>query len=441
MDKKDVLKLVEEKNVVFIRLQFTDILGIPKNVEIPSSELPSVLENGILFDGSSIEGFVRIQESDMLLFPDTNTFAVLPWTVGGGTVARLICDVLNPDGTPFEGDPRYILKKEMKKVKDEFGYVLNAGPEAEFFLFKKDSEGRPTTITHDRGSYFDLLPIDLGEKVREEIVTTLKEMGFEVETAHHEVAEGQHEIDFRYSDALRTADNVITFKLVTKTIALKYGLHATFMPKPVFGINGSGMHTHLSLFKDGENIFYDKNGKYELSNEAIYFIGGILKHAKGISFITNPTINSYKRIVPGYEAPVYISWALRNRSALIRIPSATGKGRRIEFRSPDPSCNPYLTFAVILAAGMDGIKNKIDPGEPTNIDIYNLTNEDRKKLGIDSLPGNLMEAMDEFLKDEVLKNALSEHVIEKLVEAKKEEWDSFRIHVTDWEIDRYLEIY
>ncbi len=441
MDKSDVLKIVKEKNVVFIRLQFTDILGIPKNVEIPSSELPSVLDNGILFDGSSIEGFVRIQESDMLLYPDPNTFAILPWTVGGGTVARLICDVLNPDGTPFEGDPRFILKKEMKKVKDEFGYVLNAGPEAEFFLFKKDSEGKPTTITHDRGSYFDLLPIDLGEKVREEIVTTLKEMGFEVETAHHEVAEGQHEIDFRYSDALRTADNVITFKLVTKTIALKYGLHATFMPKPVFGINGSGMHTHLSLFKNGENIFYDKNGKYELSNEALYFIGGILKHAKGICFIANPTVNSYKRIVPGYEAPVYISWALRNRSALIRIPSAKGVGRRIEFRSPDPSCNPYLAFAVILAAGMDGIRNKIDPGEPTNIDIYNLTEEERKKLGIDSLPGNLMEAMDEFLKDDVLKSALSEHVIEKLVEAKKEEWDSFRIHVTDWEIDRYLEIY
>jgi glutamine synthetase len=441
MDKSDVLKIVKEKNVVFIRLQFTDILGIPKNVEIPSSELPSVLDNGILFDGSSIEGFVRIQESDMLLYPDPNTFAILPWTVGGGTVARLICDVLNPDGTPFEGDPRFILKKEMKKVKDEFGYVLNAGPEAEFFLFKKDSEGKPTTITHDRGSYFDLLPIDLGEKVREEIVTTLKEMGFEVETAHHEVAEGQHEIDFRYSDALRTADNVITFKLVTKTIALKYGLHATFMPKPVFGINGSGMHTHLSLFKNGENIFYDKNGKYELSNEALYFIGGILKHAKGICFIANPTVNSYKRIVPGYEAPVYISWALRNRSALIRIPSAKGVGRRIEFRSPDPSCNPYLAFAVILAAGMDGIRNKIDPGEPTNIDIYNLTEEERKKFGIDSLPGNLMEAMDEFLKDDVLKSALSEHVIEKLVEAKKEEWDSFRIHVTDWEIDRYLEIY
>lgn len=441
MDKSDVLKLVKEKNVVFIRLQFTDILGIPKNVEIPSSELPSVLDNGILFDGSSIEGFVRIQESDMLLFPDPNTFAILPWTVGGGTVARIICDVLNPDGTPFEGDPRYILKKEMKKVKDEFGYVLNAGPEAEFFLFKKDDKGRPTTITHDHGSYFDLLPIDLGEKVREEIVTTLREMGFEVETAHHEVAEGQHEIDFRYSDALRTADNVITFKLVTKTIALKYGLHATFMPKPVFGINGSGMHTHLSLFKNGENIFYDKNGKYELSKEALYFIGGILKHAKGITFIANPTVNSYKRIVPGYEAPVYISWALRNRSALIRIPSATGVARRIEFRSPDPSCNPYLAFAAILAAGIDGIKNKIDPGEPTNFDIYNMTEEERRKLGIESLPGNLMEAMDEFLKDDVLKNALSEHVIEKLIEAKKEEWDSFRTHVTDWEIERYLEIY
>lgn len=441
MDKREVLNIVKERNVVFIRLQFCDIFGIPKNVEIPSSELEVVLDNGILFDGSAIEGFVRIQESDMLLFPDPNTFTILPWTVEGGTVARIICDVLNPDGTPFLGDPRYILKREMEKVKKEYGYILNAGPEAEFFIFKTDGQGKPTTITHDHGSYFDLLPRDLGEKVREEIVTTLKEMGFEVETAHHEVSEGQHEIDFRYNDALKTADNVITFKLVTKTIAIKNGLHATFMPKPVFGINGSGMHTHLSLFKNGDNIFYDKKGKYELSNEALWFIGGILKHAKGITFITNPTVNSYKRIVPGYEAPVYISWALRNRSALIRVPAATGKGRRIEFRSPDPSCNPYLAFTVILAAGMDGIKNRIDPGEPTNMDIYSLSNEDRKNLGIESLPGSLIEAMEEFLKDDVLKSSLSEHIIDKLVEAKKEEWDSFRISVTDWELNRYLEIY
>ena len=441
MEKKDILDLVKEKNVVFIRLQFTDILSIPKNVEIPVAELESALDNGILFDGSSIEGFVRIQESDMLLLPDPDTFTILPWTIDGGVVGRFICDVLNPDGTPFLGDPRYILKRELKKVKDEFGYVFNTGPEAEFFLFKRDANGRPTTITHDHGSYFDLLPIDLGEKVREEIVTTLKEMGFEIETSHHEVAEGQHEIDFRYSDALRTADNVITFKLVTKTIALKYGLHATFMPKPVFGINGSGMHTHLSLFKGDENIFYDKNGKYELSKEALYFIGGILKHAKGICFIANPLINSYKRIVPGYEAPVYISWALRNRSALIRVPSANGKYRRIEFRSPDPSCNPYLAFSVILTAGIDGIRNNIDPGEPTNIDIYNLSDDERKKRGIDSLPGSLMEAKEEFLKDKVLIDSLSEHIIEKFIEAKNEEWDSFRTHITNWELDRFLEIY
>lgn len=441
MEKKDILDLVKEKNVVFIRLQFTDILGIPKNVEIPVAELESALDNGILFDGSSIEGFVRIQESDMLLLPDPDTFTILPWTIDGGVVGRFICDVLNPDGTPFLGDPRYILKRELKKVKDEFGYVFNTGPEAEFFLFKRDANGRPTTITHDHGSYFDLLPIDLGEKVREEIVTTLKEMGFEIETSHHEVAEGQHEIDFRYSDALRTADNVITFKLVTKTIALKYGLHATFMPKPVFGINGSGMHTHLSLFKGDENIFYDKNGKYELSKEALYFIGGIFKHAKGICFIANPLINSYKRIVPGYEAPVYISWALRNRSALIRVPAATGKYRRIEFRSPDPSCNPYLAFSVILTAGIDGIRNNIDPGEPTNIDIYNLSDDERKKRGIDSLPGSLMEAKEEFLKDKVLIDSLSEHIIEKFIEAKNEEWDSFRTHITNWELDRFLEIY
>ena len=442
MTKEEILKRVDEEGIKFIRLQFVDIMGIPKNVEIPVSVIENALDNGVLFDGSSIEGFVRIEESDMLLVPDTNTFSVLPWTTAGSPVARIICDVKKADGTPFLGDPRYILKREMEKVRKEFGYVMNAGPEAEFFLFKRDGEGNPTTITHDSGSYFDLLPRDLGEKVREEIVTTLQSMGFEVEAAHHEVAEGQHEIDFRYSDALRTADNVITFKLVTKTIALKYNLHATFMPKPVRGINGSGMHTHLSLFNEkGENIFYDKNGKFELSDEALYFIGGILKHARGISFIANPLVNSYKRLVPGYEAPVYISWALRNRSALIRVPAARGKATRVEFRSPDPSCNPYLAFALMLAAGVDGIRNRIDPKEPTNIDIYELADEDRKRMGIKTLPGNLMEAMEEFLKDSVLVETIGEHIIEKLIDAKKKEWDDFRIHVTDWELKRYLCIY
>ncbi len=442
MTKEEILKEIEKEGIKFIRLQFVDIMGIPKNVEIPVSEIENALENGVLFDGSSIEGFVRIEESDMLLVPDTNTFSVLPWTTAGSPVARIICDVKKPDGTPFLGDPRYILKREMEKVKREFGYTMNAGPEAEFFLFKRDEDGNPTTITHDSGSYFDLLPRDLGEKVREEIVTTLQSMGFEVEAAHHEVAEGQHEIDFRYSDALRTADNVITFKLVTKTIALKYNLHATFMPKPVRGISGSGMHTNLSLFNEkGENIFYDKNGKFELSDEALYFIGGILKHARGISFIANPLVNSYKRLVPGYEAPVYISWALRNRSALIRVPAARGKATRVEFRSPDPSCNPYLAFALMLAAGVDGIRNRIDPGEPTNIDIYDLADKDRRKMGIKTLPGNLMEAMEEFLKDSVLVETIGEHIVEKLVDAKKKEWEDFRIHVTDWELKRYLCIY
>ncbi len=442
MTKEEILKEIEKEGIKFIRLQFVDIMGIPKNVEIPVSEIENALENGVLFDGSSIEGFVRIEESDMLLVPDTNTFSVLPWTTAGSPVARIICDVKKPDGTPFLGDPRYILKREMEKVKREFGYTMNAGPEAEFFLFKRDEDGNPTTITHDSGSYFDLLPRDLGEKVREEIVTTLQSMGFEVEAAHHEVAEGQHEIDFRYSDALRTADNVITFKLVTKTIALKYNLHATFMPKPVRGISGSGMHTNLSLFNEkGENIFYDKNGKFELSDEALYFIGGILKHARGISFIANPLVNSYKRLVPGYEAPVYISWALRNRSALIRVPAARGKATRVEFRSPDPSCNPSLAFALMLAAGVDGIRNRIDPGEPTNIDIYDLADKDRRKMGIKTLPGNLMEAMEEFLKDSVLVETIGEHIVEKLVDAKKKEWEDFRIHVTDWELKRYLCIY
>ena len=442
MTKEEILKEIDKEGIKFIRLQFVDIMGIPKNVEIPVSEIENALDNGVLFDGSSIEGFVRIDESDMLLVPDTNTFSVLPWTTAGSPVARIICDVKKPDGTPFLGDPRYILKREMEKVKKEFGYTMNAGPEAEFFLFKRDEDGNPTTITHDSGNYFDLLPRDLGEKVREEIVTTLQRMGFEVEAAHHEGAEGQHEIDFRYTDALRTADNVITFKLVTKTIALKYNLHATFMPKPVRGINGSGMHTNLSLFNEkGENIFYDKNGKFELSDEALYFIGGILKHARGISFIANPLVNSYKRLVPGYEAPVYISWALRNRSALIRVPAARGKATRVEFRSPDPSCNPYLAFALMLAAGVDGIRNKIDPKEPINIDIYDLADEDRRKMGIKTLPGNLMEAMEEFLKDSVLVETIGEHIVEKLVDAKKKEWEDFRIHVTDWELKRYLCIY
>jgi len=434
MDKEQIKKIIKEKNIRYIRLQFVDMLGIPKNFSISVDLLDSVFESGMGFDSSSIKGFTDVSCSDSVLMPDPNTFGVVPWL----DEARIICDVCYPTTLkPFEGDSRSLLKSEIQKLAEE-KMEFYVGPEIEFHLLKEEN-GK--LIPHDTGGFADFAPLDLGEEIRNKAGLYMQTMGVRSEITHHEVGFGQHEIDFRYSDALRTADNVITFKLVTKTIALKYGLHATFMPKPVYGINGSGMHTHLSLFKGDENIFYDKNGKYELSNEALYFIGGILKHAKGICFIANPLINFYKRIVPGYEAPVYISWALRNRSALIRVPAATGKYRRIEFRSPDPSCNPYLAFSVILTAGIDGIRNNIDPGEPTNIDIYNLTDDERKKRGIDSLPGSLMEAKEEFLKDKVLIDSLSEHIIEKFIEAKNEEWDSFRTHITNWELDRFLEIY
>jgi len=439
MTKEMILNKAKELNIKFIRLRFTDILGMPKNVEIPVRELEKALNGEIMFDGSSIQGFVRIEESDMYLKPDYSTFSVNPWEEEKD-VARIICDIYNPDGSPFNGCPRYNLKKVLKEVK-ELGYSTNFGPEMEFFLFFRDQEGKATTKTHDQGGYFDLLPVDLGEEARRDMVIALEKLGFEIEAAHHEVAPGQHEIDFKYCDALTAADRIMTLKLTSKTIALKHNLHVTFMPKPIFGINGSGMHTHISLFKNGNNIFYGPNAKYQLSKEALYFIGGLLKHAKGFTAFTNPLVNSYKRLTPGYEAPVYIAWSERNRSPLIRVPAARGVGTRAELRSPDPSCNPYLAFAVMIKAGIDGIKNKIDPGKPVSQNIYTMSKEEIKSLGIENLPSTLKEALLELDKDEVIKSALTTHILENYVDAKREEWESYRMQVHQWELDKYLTIY
>lgn len=440
LTKEEILRKADELDVRFIRLQFTDILGIVKNVSIPVEELEKALDGEIMFDGSSIEGFTRIQESDMYLVPDYNTFSILPWRPKDGAVARLICDIYTANKEPFSGCPRYILKKVIKEAA-EMGFTMYAGPEPEFFLFETDENGRPTTITNDKGSYFDLSPVDLGEDARRDIVLALQEIGFEIETSHHEVAPGQHEIDFKYADALTTADNIATFKFVTKAIAKKHGLYATFMPKPIFGENGSGMHTHQSLFKDGVNAFYDEKGELGLSDTAKYYIGGLLKHAKAFTAVTNPTVNSYKRLVPGYEAPVYISWSGRNRSALIRVPAAKGQGTRIELRSPDPSANPYFALAVMLKSGLDGIKNKIDPGPQTFNNIYEMTEKERIEAGIESLPGSLKEALEYMAKDDLIKGTLGEHAYQHFVRAKLIEWDIYRIQVHQWELDQYLEIF
>lgn len=440
--KEDIIRICKEQDVKFIRLQFVDIFGILKNVAVPVEQLEAVLNNEIMFDGSSIEGFVRIQESDMYLRPDLNTFTIFPWRPSPNKVARLICDVYLPDGTPFPGCPRGVLKKMLKKA-EEMGYKFFVGPEIEFFLFLTDENGNPTLQTHDQGGYFDLAPVDLGEDARRDMVLTLEEMGFEIEASHHEVAPGQHEIDFKYDDALYTADNVVTFKLVVKTIAQRHGLHATFMPKPIFGINGSGMHTNMSLARvsDGKNAFLDPNDKLQLSKEAYYFIGGLMKHAREFALVTNPLVNSYKRLVPGYEAPVYIAWSPRNRSPLIRVPAKRGQATRVELRCPDPSANPYLAFAAVLAAGLDGIKNKIEPPEPVEENIFIMSEEERAKRGIGSLPGSLEEAIKEFENSALMRETLGDHIFEKYLEAKKLEWDDYRTKVHQWEIDSYLTKY
>lgn len=435
--KEDILRMVEEEDVEFIRLQFTDIFGNLKNVAITSSQLEKALDNKCMFDGSSIEGFLRIEESDMYLYPDFNTLEIFPWRPQQGKVARLICDVYRPNGNPFEGDPRYVLKRAIKSAA-ELGYRFDVGPECEFFLFHTDENALPTTITHEQAGYFDLGPIDFGENARRDMVLTLEEMGFEIEASHHEGAPAQHEIDFRYDEALRTADNIMTFKLAVKTIAKRHGLHATFMPKPKYGVNGSGMHINMSLSKEGRNIFSDESDKNGLSKEAYYFIGGVMKHMKGMTAITNPLVNSYKRLVPGYEAPVYIAWSATNRSPLIRIPAARGENTRVELRCPDPSANPYLALAVCLEAGLDGIRNKIEPPKSIDRNIFEMNEEERKAEGIEAIPGTLIEAVNELEKDEFIKEALGGHVAKTYINAKKREWQEYRSQVTDWEIDQYL---
>lgn len=437
--RAEILKAANKEKVRFLRLQFTDLMGTLKNVEVPRSQFEKALDGQIMFDGSSIEGFVRIEESDMLLIPDYNTFQVNPWAnPDGSKVARLICDVYRPDGSPFEGCPRLALRRQIEKAKKK-RFKMVVGPEAEFFLFQKDENGETIVETHDVGGYFDLTPVDRGEECRRDIVIVLEAMGFEVEAAHHEVAPGQHEIDFKYAEALACADQVATFKFVVKKVALDHGLHATFMPKPLFGINGSGMHCNQSLLTmNGKNAFYAKTGDWQLSKAALGYIGGILRHAKAIVAVTNPLVNSYKRLVPGYEAPTNIAWSEKNRSPLVRVPAKRGMSTRCEVRSPDPSCNPYLSYAVMLAAGLDGIERKLDPGPPVNKNIFAMSQREKRRHKIDELPADLSTALDFLEKDDVVTAALGEHITENFVRAKRQEWADYLSHVHPWEQERYL---
>ncbi len=435
--KQDIIRMVEEDDVEFIRLQFTDMFGNLKNVAVTTSQLEKALNNECMFDGSSIEGFVRTEESDMYLYPDLDTYVTFPWRPQQGKVARLICDVYDVEGKPFLGDPRYILKNAIKEAT-EMGYTFNVGPELEFFLFHMEENGQPTTISHERAGYFDLGPLDFGENARRDMVLTGEEMGFCIEASHHEVAPAQHEVDIKYDNALATADNIMTFKLVARTIAKRHGLHCTFMPKPKYGVDGSGMHVNMSLMKDGRNIFDDPEGELGLSKEAYHFIAGIIKHMKNMTAITNPLVNSYKRLVPNYEAPVYIAWSASNRSPLIRIPAGRGNSARVELRCPDPAANPYLTLAVCLAAGLDGIKNKLTPPASVNKNLFNLTVQESLELGLEKLPENLFEAISYLEQSEFIKNVLGEHISSKYISAKKDEWATYRTQVTQWEIDQYL---
>lgn len=441
----DIRREVKEKNVTFLRLMFTDILGVMKNVEIPATDeqLEKVLANKVMFDGSSIEGFVRINESDMFLYPDLDTWIVFPWGDENGAVAGLICDVYGVDGKPFPGDPRGNLKKALRHMEEVGFKSFNLGPEPEFFLFKMDEHGNPTLDVNDKGGYFDLAPTDLADNTRREIVNVLTKMGYEVEASHHECAVGQHEIDFKYADALKACDNIQLFKLVVKTIARKHNLYATFMAKPKYGIAGSGMHCNMSLFDDNGNAFYDENDPrgMQLSETAYYFLGGLMKHAYSYTAIMNPTVNSYKRLVPGYEAPVYIAWAGRNRSPLIRVPASRGMGTRLELRSVDPTANPYLALAVLLEAGLDGVINKIEAPAPVETNIYAMSAEERREAGVVDLPSTLHNALKALKKDEVVKAALGEHIYTNFMEAKSIEWASYANFVSQWEIDNYLDLY
>ncbi len=444
--REEILRTTKELGVRFLRLQFTDITGINKNVEVPFNQFEKALDGEIAFDGSSIEGFVRIEESDMILVPDLATFRIFPFTSTNGTngspdrVARLICDIHFPDGSPFEGCPRLALKKATDEAKS-LGYTMMAGPEAEFFLFQRSGDDGPTVLSHDAGSYFDLTPLDRGEDARRDIVNALEAMGFEVEASHHEVAPAQHEIDFKYADAVTTADNIATFRFVVRHVAMQHGLHATFMPKPVFAISGSGMHTHQSLFEGDKNAFFDPEREYQLSEVALHYVGGILKHARGFCAITNPLVNSYKRLVPGYEAPTNVAWSMKNRSPLVRVPEKRGLSTRVEVRMPDPSANSYLALAAMLKSGLDGIKNRIDPGPPVNKNIYTMSQRERRRLKISELPGDLREAVDALEKDKVVQQALTPHILEHFVTAKRAEWHDYIAQVHDWELKRYLSVY
>lgn len=444
MTKNYIKEQAKKENVRFLRLMFTDILGIVKNVEVPMSQLDKVLDGKMMFDGSSIEGFVRIQESDMYLKPDLDTWLVFPWeteTSRPGKVARLICDIFNPDNTPFSGDPRTNLKRVLEEA-NELGFTeFNLGPEPEFFLFKLDENREVTDKLDDKGGYFDLAPTDEAENCRRDIVLELEALGFEIEASHHEVAPGQHEIDWKYANAVEACDNIQTFKLVVKTIARQYGLHATFMPKPVFGINGSGMHTNISLFTKDGNAFYDEEGEMQLSQTAYQFLAGLLKHAKSFTAVTNPTVNSYKRLVPGYEAPVYVAWSGCNRTPMIRVPESRGVSTRLEVRSVDPSTNPYLALAVLLKAGLDGIKNNLTAPGPTSDNIYLMNKQELTDAGIDSLPEDLNKAVEYLKEDEIIIDALGEHIFNNFVASKQVEWDGYKAFVSEWERDRYLELY
>ncbi|MFN2364890.1 MAG: type I glutamate--ammonia ligase [Desulfurivibrionaceae bacterium] len=442
MNKNEILKLIKDENVKFFRLQFVDVLGHMKNIAIPLSQIEKALDGKMMFDGSSIDGFARIEESDMYLVPDYNTFVILPWrSMEGKAAARIICDIHKSDGTPFKGCPRVNLKRVLADAR-KMGYTMNVGTEAEFFLFNRNPDGTSSTVTNDVAGYFSVDPEDTGIDCRREIIQTLEQMGFEIEASHHEVAEGQHEGNFKYADALTCADNTVTFKWVVKTIAKKYGLHATFMPKPVFGINGSGMHTNQSLFDlKGNNVFFDPKDKLQLSKTAYQYIAGINKNARVFSAVTNPLINSYKRLVPGYEAPVYVAWSASNRSVLMRIPASRGLGTRVEVRCPDPACNPYLAFAMMLNSGLDGVKNKMPPPPATNVNIYDMSANQMRRAKIQSMPGSLLEALAELKKSKLAKETLGDHIFEKYVISKEKEWDSFRISVTDWELDNYLNVY
>jgi glutamine synthetase len=436
--RAELLKLLDEYRVRFLRLQFIDVMGVLKNVEVPRSQFEKALDGDIMFDGSSIEGFVRVEESDMVLRPDYGTFVIFPWSDGENRVARLICDVYTASGEPFAGDPRRVLQRQIEEA-GKLAYEMMAGVEAEFFLFQRAPDGSPTRVTHDAGGYFDLTPVDLGEVARRDIVNALELMGFEVEAAHHEVAPGQHEIDFRYADALTTADHLATFKFVVRNIAVRHGLHATFMPKPIYGQNGSGMHTHQSLFRNGENAFYAADQPDGISSVMRSYAAGLLRHARALCAVTNPVVNSYKRLVPGFEAPVNVAWSHRNRSPMIRVPARRGKGTRLELRMPDPSANPYLALAVQLGAGLDGLRRKAEPPDPIDKNIWTLSVRERRRYRIQELPRDLGEAITQLKRSPFVREALGEHVFQYFVTAKEAEWQAYSAAVHEWETSHYLE--